>query len=431
VSEFPVRARIFFYVYVTATVLILAVYWNTGNVNTDITSLLASAFIIGANILSDRYRIFARSGLTVTISTSINFASTLLFGPGLAATSGATGCMVSDILFKKAWYKVVFNSANTAMPVIAGGTVYGLLNDGSTVPLGSINNAMALALAGCVYLVVNVGFLCTMVALVENHGPLELLKSSYWGLGFQMITLIPLGTLFVLIYQQSPWGLALTLFPIVLTYYSFQLYQRLRTESKQTIELLADAVDERDRYTFQHSMRVGEIVEKIARKMGMDIQDIDTLVFAARIHDLGKIGIPSSVLLKEGKLTPEERQIIEQHPAIGAKILSQMSTYDAVRDLIVHHHERVDGKGYPSGLDYERIPVGARILAVADAFEAMTSDRPYRKALPLDVAIGELERGRGTQFDPTIVDHFIAVLAEEKQASRAFNVDLRPVKKES
>ncbi len=361
----------------------------------------------------------------------INFAAMLIFGPALAAIGGAIGCIIGDISLRKVWYKGVFNAANTVLPIFASGLVYQLINKGDNVPLSSLGNTLAITLAGCVYMVVNIGVVNVMVASVEGHNPIGYVRNGYRGLAFQLITLIPLGTLLAVVYNQTPWGLILLLFPIMLTHYSFENYHKLLTESKQTIELLADAVDKRDRYTFQHSMRVAEYAEKVARRMGMDLDDVEAVVFAARIHDLGKIGIPSSVLLKEAALTPDERHTIEQHPDIGAKIISQLTMYENVRELIAHHHERVDGKGYPSGLSYEQIPLGARILGVADAFEAMTPDRPYRKALLLEQATAELERGRGTQFDPEVVDHFLAVLMEEKQAWQpGVQMDLRAIERE-
>jgi HD-GYP domain-containing protein (c-di-GMP phosphodiesterase class II) len=132
----------------------------------------------------------------------------------------------------------------------------------------------------------------------------------------------------------------------------------------------------------------------------------ESIIAAARVHDLGKVGSRDGSLKKPGDLSAEERQEIEQHAAIGAEIVSRLEAYSQSVDTIRYHHERWDGSGYPDGLEGERIPLGARIIAVADAFDAMTSDRVYRAALPVDVAFAELAKGRGTQFDPQIVDVF-------------------------
>lgn len=430
-SEFRTLAKIFFWAVVASAASILVFYGRSLDFPRGNVALSVLVLLIVANVLADIYHIHILSRSEVTISTANNFAAVLLFGPPLAMAVAALGSAISDILLKKTWYKLLFNASHAVLSVFVSSLAYGLLNDGSIVPLKSLTNAVALAVAGGAYLMVNTATISIMMGLVHGHNPVAFAKSAWRGVAFQLITLIPLGTLLAIVYYQTPWGLVLLLFPILLTYYSFENYNKLRTESKQTIELLADAVDKRDRYTFQHSLRVSTYVEKVARRMGLDMEDLEMVVFAARIHDLGKIGIPSSVLLKEAALTPDERRIIEQHPNIGARIIGNLSTYESLRDLIAYHHERVDGKGYPFGLSYKQIPLGARILAVADAFEAMTSDRPYRKALPFEQAISELERGKGTQFDPEVVDHFLSVLSEDKQVWQAgIGIDLLAIKKE-
>jgi HD-GYP domain-containing protein (c-di-GMP phosphodiesterase class II) len=143
-------------------------------------------------------------------------------------------------------------------------------------------------------------------------------------------------------------------------------------------------------------------------------RDYETLVTAAKVHDLGKISVPDAILLKDGPLTPEERQIINNHSSCGYEVLSNLRFYKAGARIVSCHHERYDGKGYPEGLKGEEIPLGARIMAVADSYDAMTSDRPYRKALDMEIAIQELIKHSGTQFDPQIVRVFIETLRESK-----------------
>lgn len=410
-SAFSVPAKVFFWAFLAsaAAVLFYALSTIRSPLNTDV--LLLFALLTVATTIADVFIIEFRSNLSLTIATSINFAAVLLLGP-LAVLVGAAGSVISDIYFRKAWFKLLFNASNVALSAFAAAVLYGLVKEGETLYLGSLNNALAAGLAGAAYLLVNTAAYSTMIGLVEGHSPIDLAKSYYRGVAFQFITLIPLGTLITVLYYREPFAIVLLLLPIVLARQSFMSYHKLLTESKETIELLADAVDTRDRYTFQHSLRVSKYVDKVARRMDMSLDDLEVTLFAARVHDLGKIGIPSSVLFKESTLTDDERRIMEQHSTIGALILSRLSTYGRVRDLIVHHHERVDGKGYPAGLTGERIPLGAKILAVADAFEAMTSDRPYRKALSKRDAIAELQRCRGTQFDPLVVDHFVAALVD-------------------
>jgi HD-GYP domain-containing protein (c-di-GMP phosphodiesterase class II)/uncharacterized membrane-anchored protein YhcB (DUF1043 family) len=182
-----------------------------------------------------------------------------------------------------------------------------------------------------------------------------------------------------------------------------RLYEQMQHDYLQTISALATAVDARDAYTRFHSGNVTRYAVAIAVKMECRAYEIDIIKRAAILHDIGKIGIKDAVLLKSGRLTPEEFEHIKQHPAKGEEIVKILQFLKEEAILIRHHHERHDGSGYPDGVKGFDIELGARILAVADAFDAMTTDRPYRKALPVEEALLELERNKGTQFDPEIV----------------------------
>jgi diguanylate cyclase (GGDEF)-like protein len=175
---------------------------------------------------------------------------------------------------------------------------------------------------------------------------------------------------------------------------------------------LAKAVDARDTYTGSHSERVGELSAKVAARLGLDAEQIELTRLAGSLHDLGKLAIPEEILRKPGTLTDSERLVLERHPQIGFRMLDSLGV-DPVADLVLHHHERWDGAGYPDGLRGEQIPLGARIIFVTDAYDAMTSDRVYRPKRSSDAALTELERCAGTQFDPGIV----AAFAEELEAS--------------
>jgi len=177
-----------------------------------------------------------------------------------------------------------------------------------------------------------------------------------------------------------------------------------------TIKVLAMALDARDNYTHNHSQEVMEYSVAIAREMGLSVREIEIIRDAGALHDIGKIGIPDAVLLKPGRLTDAEYEQIKKHPEIGKNILEPVKCLADKIPLIYHHHERIDGAGYPVGLVGEDIPLGARILAVADSYQAMTSDRPYRKALSMQVAISELEKFKNRQFDSKIVDVFLRIL---------------------
>jgi diguanylate cyclase (GGDEF)-like protein/putative nucleotidyltransferase with HDIG domain len=165
---------------------------------------------------------------------------------------------------------------------------------------------------------------------------------------------------------------------------------------------LAKAVDARDTYTGSHSERVSELAARLASRMGIDVEQVELTRLAGSLHDLGKLAIPEEILRKPGELTDTERLVLERHPQIGHRMLDSLGV-DPVADVVLHHHERWDGAGYPDGLQGETIPLGARIIFVADAYDAMTSDRIYRPKLSSESALAELRRCAGTQFDPTIV----------------------------
>lgn len=177
-----------------------------------------------------------------------------------------------------------------------------------------------------------------------------------------------------------------------------------------SLKTLLGTISAKDRYTLGHSERVMEYAIEIGKEIGLDEEDIKILRIAALLHDIGKIEIPQSVLNKKEKLTDEEFELIKKHPVYSAEIIKPLANLGKLHSIVLHHHERYDGKGYPSGIKGEGIPLEARILSVADSFDAMLSDRPYRKSLSMDKAIAELQRCANTQFDKNIVESFIKIL---------------------
>jgi len=181
-------------------------------------------------------------------------------------------------------------------------------------------------------------------------------------------------------------------------------YEKLMS---QTIKALLRCLEERDPYTYGHSMRVMEYSMMIGRGAKLKESDMSNLELSAMFHDIGKVGVPDCVLLKPGKLTPEEQAVIQTHPVKSGEIIGLIDAFKSAVAGVRHHHERMDGEGYPDGLSGKQIPLSARIILVADTFDAMTSTRPYRKALPIETAYAEIERYSGSQFDPEFVRVFL------------------------
>ena len=184
--------------------------------------------------------------------------------------------------------------------------------------------------------------------------------------------------------------------------------------STQVMTTLASVIDAKDTYTNGHSLRVAQYSLELARRMGKNSQELSEIYYTALLHDIGKVGVPDEIINKQGRLTDEEYQCMKKHPEIGATILENISEMPSISVGAHWHHERYDGSGYPDGLKGEQIPEIARIISVADAYDAMTSNRSYRKLLSQDKVRSEIECGKGIQFDPKIADHMLEMINEDR-----------------
>jgi HD-GYP domain-containing protein (c-di-GMP phosphodiesterase class II) len=187
------------------------------------------------------------------------------------------------------------------------------------------------------------------------------------------------------------------------------LVEQQRSLFLSTVKSLASAIDAKDEYTRHHSTRVTDFTLRIAAKMGLSEKELGDLELAAILHDVGKIGVPESILNKPGKLTDEEFRLIKEHPARGENILSPVIELKEIARVVRSHHERYDGTGYPDKLKGHEIPLGARIMAIADTYDSITSERPYRKAASHRYAVKEIIGCSGTQFDPEVVENFLEI----------------------
>lgn len=236
--------------------------------------------------------------------------------------------------------------------------------------------------------------------------------STMQGLFINVLAAMPLGLVIaeLLSLQSGAWIAMIMLFPLLLARYAWKLYLESRRQQDRLIAAFVSTMEAKDTYTQGHSERVGKYAEMIARQMNLGQNTIALLREAAVLHDVGKIGIEDYILRKPGPLDPEERRKMQEHPVIGVKIVEQVGIAPDVVEIIRQHHERPDGKGYPDGLVAEKIAPGAKILGVADAFDAMTSDRPYRLGMPQERAIQILLEESGKQFDPASVEALIKAL---------------------
>jgi HD-GYP domain-containing protein (c-di-GMP phosphodiesterase class II) len=215
------------------------------------------------------------------------------------------------------------------------------------------------------------------------------------------------------------WTLVLLVVPIHLIYTAFKNAREVNEGTYRLLESLADTVDLRDPYTGGHSRRVADWSAEILREVNLHGPEADIIRMSARVHDIGKIGVPDIILNNPGKLTAAEKAIMDSHPVRGAELLARFSEFANGRAIVRHHHERWDGGGYPDGLRSWDIPFGARVIAVADSYDAMTSDRPYRAAMSASQACSILRAGRDEQWDPVIVDAFLRCIEGRQEVAQA------------
>jgi HD-GYP domain-containing protein (c-di-GMP phosphodiesterase class II) len=222
------------------------------------------------------------------------------------------------------------------------------------------------------------------------------------------IAMIPFAIILALLFKQYTYlGVVFFIFPIMLARYTFSLYINSKSQYTDTVDALMRAMEARDKYTEGHAQRVAELVKEIAKELKYNDWTIDKLNIASLLHDVGKIGIDDCILNKPGKLTDEEYDIIKSHPEIGYGILKDVKNLKDIIHIVKHHHERYDGKGYPDGMSGDELNLDVYIVQLADCVDAMTTDRPYRKALTLEQVISELENNSGTQFHPKVVDAYL------------------------
>jgi HD-GYP domain-containing protein (c-di-GMP phosphodiesterase class II) len=224
-----------------------------------------------------------------------------------------------------------------------------------------------------------------------------------------------LGILGALLALHYPWALLLLLLPLGFVYRALKHVLEVQNSTLHILESMADTVDLRDPYTGGHSRRVATLCASILGELNLRGLEADLIIAAARVHDIGKIAIPDQILNKPGRLTSDELAIMRSHSERGAALLLRYPDFARGAAIVRHHHESWDGTGYPSGLKGQNIPYGARVIAVADSFDAMTSDRPYRPGMSIHQAVHILQTGRGQQWDPEIVDAFLRYLANHAE----------------
>lgn len=346
------------------------------------------------------------------VSTSVGFvpfiASVALFEhPWPMLIAGLTAVIVDTFVRHKPAIRVWFNTAQFMLATGASGLVYTALGGHPNLTEFKFS---AVPFAGLVvtFFVVNQGSVALAVAF-SNGVSVRESWDRIGGGGARIYDLFAssLAVLLVFLFTRlQAWGVAILVLPLFFVRQLYQMNLQLQEELQEKLELMVKAIEARDPYTSGHSRRVAEYASTIARELGLSAKDVDNIKTAALLHDVGKIYEEFAPLLrKEDRLTPEERIVMQTHVVRSAELVGTVSKLKGVvLETIRHHHERYDGAGYPDGFAGETIPIGARIIMISDTIDAMTTDRPYRRALTLERALDELGEHAGSQFDPRLVD---------------------------
>ena len=385
----------------------------------------------------------ARSGSTMSVSYAVDFAALLLLGPHetmiVAAASAYSQCTFR-IKEPNPMYRTLFSMACLVLTVQAAGYIYIFLG-GTSGQFQGGKIAQPLVGAATTYFVVNTLTIATAIALSTRQGVVKVWNENFlWSAPSYFVGAgVAAVSAWMVLDLAVHWLAVLVIAPIYLTYRTYKVYLgRIEDEQRHvremadlhlaTIEALALAIDAKDQTSQSHIRRVQLYAAEVAKALGMSENDIQGVKTAALLHDIGKLAVPEHILSKPGPLTPEEFQKIRAHPKVGADIVSSVPFPYPVAPLILSHHERWDGKGYPAGLKGEEIPLGARILSVVDYFDALMAERPYHKAMGFEAAVGLLRQEAGRGLDPTVVDKFIELLPTlQAEAARLEQAMRKPV----
>jgi putative nucleotidyltransferase with HDIG domain len=355
--------------------------------------------------------------MKMTVDDAPIFAAALLLGPFLAMLVAA-GATLIGLRFgaKMPLYNRLFNTASSALSAGMAATCYALLAARETAVAENLGAVLVAGVSGW----------ALQTALVDIAVSLQLRRSpltSWWRV--HRVDLLPQAVLYgvgaatAVLASTQPWVLPLVLLPMALTLVLLREWTKMRARTRAALVELADLIDKRDRYTYGHSQRVADLANRLATRMHLAPSQVELITEAARLHDIGKVTTPDEVLQKQGDLDPNEWDVMHRHSEAGYELLHRLSDFWEGAELVRAHHERPDGRGYPRGARGLELPLEASIISVCDAYDAMTSDRVYRKALPSPRVRAELLAGRGTQWHAQVVDALLTMLDVDGAALHA------------
>lgn len=414
--------------YIGAAVLVSTILLAVGIARVQSDQLPLFFGLLALSSLTSAVKIslpVTRSGSTLSLSYVVNFAALLLLGPWatvpIAAISGWSQCTFR-MRVPNPWHQTLFSMATLAITTAVTGLAYNLLLPGGDVPVWV--EVGAVATAATVYFLLNTGLVANAIALSSGESVLAVWQKNFlWSAPSYYVGAGVAATVLAVTREGRYWFAIVFMLPVYLTYRSYRAYsERIAEEQRQvrelsdvqlaTIEALALAIEAKDSTSHEHLQRMQAYAEGLARGIGMTDSDIRGVKTAALLHDIGNLAVPEHILAKSGRLTLEETERVRIHARVGAEIIKSVPFPYPVATLIASHHERWDGRGYPNGTKGPNIPLGARILSVADCFTAMLAERPYRPARTYAEAIATVRENGGSALDPSLVEKFIEILPD-------------------
>ena len=417
----PIRARLFV-VFLSILCVLALVYAGLTTVTLSNAQIALFGIFLILGILSEAYATWIplyRSEISSGIAISL--AGLFILGPASGIFLVFLSSLVSEILLRwrqketGMWGAVVpitFNISQLVVSIATAGLVLTYSGYQTLSLQCPIDYAWAV-FAFLAYSFSNLSLVRGIVSLAGGGGFFYGLWKSIREFFVQYIVLCASALLLSVLYSISLWHVFLGLVPLILVHVSFRSYLQLQTEARKTFERISRILDERDHYTAVHSTSVAKLAIKIAQQMDLSEREIEKIDIAAKVHDIGKIAVPDAILLKPGPLDDNEWIVMKKHPVISAELIEGLAIYSHVANAVRHEHEHWDGSGYPDGLKGDDIPLIARIITAADIYDALSTDRPYRKAFTIEKSIEMIKGMRGKELDPNVADALKRVLASE------------------
>lgn len=410
----------------SALIISLGLFVLVGGVVNVLTfnNVFLVCFYIMISFITESLNIDIGNNTYISLGFAISIACVFIFPPFLAGFIIFLGVFFRFEMengkllhiFNTSILKRLFNCSAYSLIVFCSDSLYRL-----QIPFGQmLGQFMGISIINGIVAMASYVVLCILIYsilfsfLLEK--PLLSMVYEYKWIASKFIAMAPIGLLIATTQQYYGWfSIFLFMGPLLLARYSFVQYLQMKEHYMRTINSFTKALDAKDRYTNGHSERVSEYAVGLAKRMNLEDKRIEELKVAALLHDVGKIGVSDMILNKPDRLSLQEMYEIKRHPEIGANIIEEISFLKHTSQIIRHHHERYDGAGYPDGISMDAIPLEARMIAIVDAYDAMTSDRPYRKALTKEQSLRIIDSEKGRQFDPEMVSAFIAMMEEMDQ----------------